>query len=336
MIILVNAGLTAHKHLKWRDEIGLMREMVKGAPERSTPWTWLGLMHQQKGDNEKAKDYLLRALIINPDDTVAHETLGKLYIDTGQKETARQQLIQFLDRPAIPEDQKVSALLKLALIEMEEGELEKAEERLYEVKEVQPENSEAEMLFGRVAERRGDLLKAEDHYHRALEIYPEYPEVQARLGVVAFKMGRLARARARFMEVVDKGYQWPEVLANLGLIAFSKGQQEEARRWFEKTVTAAPDYPHGYYGLGAYYAVSGDLHKAREQFETAISKDPEFIDARKFLARVYMDLAERAEAPAERKKYMQLAAEQIRWFKQRGLDTGEEISTQWRKLKKAQ
>jgi len=329
-VIALNAAITVDRHLAWCSQMGLMREMVKGAPDKSNSWSWLGLMEFKAGMIERARDHLLKSLLINPNDSVAHETLGKLYLSQGEGATAREQLMQIAGNPALPEAKRASALLNLALLEVKEGDGEGADRYLEKALAMDPENSEAFMLLGKVAEIRGELEDAETYYLRALNIYPDFPEVLTQLGIVMFKTGRLKEARRYLEQVAQRGPDWPEVYSNLGLISFQEGKMEESERWFERSVEADPGHAVGYYGLGGIRAGKGDLQAARGYFETAVEKNPEFAEARLLLSRVLMDLARSPGAsPNEKGDLLQAAAEHIRWLRQKGRPEAGELVKQW-------
>jgi tetratricopeptide (TPR) repeat protein len=121
----------------------------------------------ESGDNEEAKDYLIEALRLFPDDPWSLVVLANQYAKEDDQETAAKFVRRALElKPGDP-----WALNTLATALMEQGKLEEAEQNFRQVLEYKTE----EMLQA-VADYRffaGDLVKAAKWYTLLFEYCPD-------------------------------------------------------------------------------------------------------------------------------------------------------------------
>lgn len=342
-ILVMNAGIVIQRHRLWQDGVRLMRDVAEKSPQMSSPWAWLGTMELQKRDFVPAKKHLSLALRMNPEDFVAQENFGKLMGQSGSGENAREIFYRFLNDPASPKEQKVSALFQLAMLDLKEKRPDPAREKAREILKLDPDNADAYMALGQAAEDQGNIEEAKKNYRRALELYPEYLEVASQLGIIAYKEQDFATARKYLLLVAAKDKPWPEVYSNLGLIAFREAMQaeaenrtadaqanfESAKKWFERGLHFDPEYAYCHYGMGGYYGMSGDLAKAQKEFEQAIAKKPDFFQARDFLIRTYLDRVAKNQLGEEtREWYLDRAAAEIKALKAQATADAQTLAAQ--------
>ncbi|MFO8058277.1 MAG: tetratricopeptide repeat protein [bacterium] len=329
LVIGMNGLISVSRHLVWQSGATLMRDMILKAPEKSTPWTWLGIMEMEEKRYQDSREHLFHALRINPHDSVAHQTLGEIDLLEGNYQKAGNQL-RMLCLADSPQSIRASSCVKLSMAYLKQDELQKAEKFSSRALSLEKKSPDAHYVLGRVHQRRGNKKKARQHYLKAISIGPDFPEVETQLGILARERGDLETARRYLEGVAEKGHEWSEVYFNLGMLEGQKGNLEKARNWFEKSIKLTPEDPYSYYGMGIYHAKSGNLEKARDYFEKAIRQKPDFAEARDFLAKVYLDLA-RGAPPQEtkRKEYLQKAAVHINRLLDHG--QGEARKKEWEK-----
>jgi outer membrane protein len=71
--------------------IGMLREVLAADPENELALYNMGMLSIQSGQHEKAVDWLSKLVKVNPDHTQGHLLLGIAYMNTGNKEQARNQ-----------------------------------------------------------------------------------------------------------------------------------------------------------------------------------------------------------------------------------------------------
>ncbi len=329
-VVGMNAAITVKRHLVWQSGVELMRDMISKAPEKSTPWTWLGSMEMEEERYADAREHLFQALRINPHDSVAHQTLGDVDLLEGKYEKAAVQLRMLCLADAAPQGIRVSSCVKLAMAYLKQDKVEKARKFSMMAIDMEKRSPDAHYILGRVYHRRGKKDKAKEHYQKALSIRPDSPDVKTQLGILARERGDLETAREYLTGVVEKGLEWSEVYFHLGMLEGEEGNLEKSRQWFEKGIEIAPEDPYPYYGMGIYHASASRLEKANDFFKKAIKREPEFAEARDFLAKTYLDLSrQRSTSPSRRGNYLRRAAEQIKWLLEHG--KGEARKREWEK-----
>jgi tetratricopeptide (TPR) repeat protein len=332
-IIVFNAALSVRYHALWFSELEVMRHAVRMAPAMNKPWLWLGIMEIEDRRYEAARKHLFKSLKIDPDDTLAEESLSRIYALTDSGISAKQTLERLVNDPLVPLDQKIEALIKLAAYDIDEDRPDTARERAKLVLENQPENADAHYILGRAAEVEGKNGEAKTHYLRALEIYPEHQNSQTQLGMIAFDEGDLVSARAYLSRVAGNRDARAEVYVTLGHVSLRENKPDEARAFFRRAIDLYPEEAVGYLNMGLYYLLGGDLDRAGRYAGLAVEKDPGSPAARSFMAEVYLRLARAAGAPAgSREVFLERAAVQIKWLKARGM--GEDLEQRWESLSK--
>jgi Flp pilus assembly protein TadD len=332
-IIIFNAALSLHYHALWLSELEVMRHAVRMAPGMNKPWLWLGIMEIRDQRYGAARRHLFKSLKIDPDDTMAEESLSRIYALTDSGISAKQTLSRLVKDPLVPLDQKIEALIKLAAYDIDEGHPDTARERAKLVLEQQPDNSDAHYILGRAVESEGKDGEAKIHYLRALEIYPEHSNAQTQLGMISFREGDLVSARAYLSKVVRGGDARAEVYAALGHVSLREGKLDEARDFLQQAIDLYPGDARGYLNMGLYYLLRKDLDRAEEYASLAVEKDPESPAGRGFMADLYIKLAQADGAQAGRREiFLERAAVHIRWLKARGM--GEDLEREWESLSK--
>ncbi len=120
--------------------------------------TWMAL---------QAKDLFERSLSKNPNSDSAKVALGATLIFGGIAPTPMEGITKV--REVLDKDStNIYAQLTMAYASLMSGQLDKAQERLDKVIRMQPENLQALLMSGDLAERQGDKKTAIDRYSKAL------------------------------------------------------------------------------------------------------------------------------------------------------------------------
>ena len=209
-----------------------------------------------RGDIDIANEAVNEILKELPDDLFALKQRGnihRLWGDSKEAEVCYRRVLQ-LSRDVSDEAVEAAALGNLAMIYMEKGELDKAEEMCLQSLEI----SERGGMMGLTASQygnlgaiyltRGELDKAEKMFRDGLKIDE--------------KLGRLEGITAMY--------------SNLGLIYQRRGERDKAKEMYLKSLEIAEklDYKEImaalYSNLGSVYRQRGDIQKAKEYWEKAL------------------------------------------------------------------
>lgn len=94
--IQYDAALRMLEQGQYEQGVAALEAVAAAAPNLTAPLIDLGIAHHRAGNLEKAEEYLLKAVAINPEHPSAHNELGIIYRETGRFEEARQSYLAAL------------------------------------------------------------------------------------------------------------------------------------------------------------------------------------------------------------------------------------------------
>lgn len=272
---------------------------------------------QAAGNNEDAIQLLESCVAEVPGDNFARCVLAAAYRQQGD---LKRSLAHF--ELALEHDETdPSVLLGIAAIRIARREFDKAEQNINQVLRLQPENSEAYLMRGRLAQSQGKIKEAVQHYEQAIEMSPgtSGPPAYVSIGQLHIYLGRLQEARESFQKAleidaldgsahdgmanvlrlegkVDEAMNelrlalrfdpnQPSALATLAHLLAEKGDLDAALKLCLRALELAPTYPVVHNNLGLIYRRRGDLELAEKHYHRALEEDPR-LDA------AYINLAQ--------------------------------------------
>ena len=137
----------------------------------------LGTLQQQKADLMQAENYYHLCLDNNPDHLDCHRGLAVLLNEQGRKAEAFRLLQGWAGRsPTL-----AAPHIELARLYEETGDREAAKQQLVEAVAVEPSNARALAALGKLREESGNTMQALADYQRSLSINRFQPQVAARV-----------------------------------------------------------------------------------------------------------------------------------------------------------
>ena len=166
--------------------------------------------------------------------------------------------------------------LRLALVQMEQGQTSAALESAREAVKRDPKNPEAHHYLGLILMNLSEYDQSIEHLQEAVKLDPHFTDAHNVLGVVYRETKQYDKALKEFQAALsDKTYRTPEkIQLNLGNLYLDQGILSEAQKSFEKAVTINPKYLLGYIGLGTTYQKMGKPDLATAQFRKVIELSP--------------------------------------------------------------
>ncbi|GAB7387534.1 hypothetical protein BSNK01_13710 [Bacillaceae bacterium] len=156
---------------EFEEAYAIYKELTEKEPT-SDAWYGYGFLAYQLGKWEEAKQALQTLLQKDPDYLPAYKILA----DVQRKLGMRAQAIELLRKYSEWQVQDENALVTLAELWLEEGELQEAEEALQKSLERNDENPQAWFMLGTIAEERGDEEKAREYYENCVALSPDAQE----------------------------------------------------------------------------------------------------------------------------------------------------------------
>ncbi|HEC03928.1 MAG TPA: tetratricopeptide repeat protein [Phycisphaerales bacterium] len=204
----------------WSGIIGVYRELLKIAPQRTAHRVALAKALMVQGRKQQAIDILEFARRV---DVSSGEEIDRLLADLYLAEQMPQEaagcyarLIAMLDSPSAED------FYRLGLAYFQTGDLTSAEDTFILMRQANPTDFKAELYLGHVVTEAGRLAEAQAHYAAAVEKNPTSAEALVALAGLQIKTNRHADAAENLAKAVALGDNRPQVHYNY-ILALMKG-----------------------------------------------------------------------------------------------------------------
>ncbi len=199
---------------------------------------------------------------------IAHQDLGRAYLDTGD---VAQGLAQY------------QAALKL-----------------------DPDDKYANQGFGVALVAAGRPAEATNYLARALRVDPDDVMAHENLGLALTDLGDFDGAIAHFSEAIRLAPVDPRAYAYLGKACSAEGKSDDAMRYYLWALQINPEYAAAHYYLGIEYLKRGSPDAAVSSLESAVKFGPAMVRPQLELAGLYSHRHETARAIAGYRKVLRL------------------------------
>ncbi len=192
--------------VKVPEAIEAFETAARADPKRGTTWSRLGYLYSVKGEKEKAREALQKALAANAKDFNALETLADLQLEEGKVDEAVKNLV--LASEYAPEGTRGELVLRIT------AELQKAgrsKEAVEVLEGAVKKGIKSVGVFSELGDRLVEASRLEDAvvaYTEAAKLDPKDPSLWELVGEVQLKLGKVSEAEAAFrssLEAKDRG-----------------------------------------------------------------------------------------------------------------------------------
>ena len=188
-------------------------------------------------DYVKAKEFLLKAISVQPNNTTILNNLG----------TASKEL----------------------------GELNEAINFYQRVLEIDINHTNANYNLGLIFYKLKELIKAESYLEKTIKIQPGYALAHFNLGNLQKESKKLKKAKLSYLKAIDLRPSFANAHNNLGLVFSEMDSPEEAINCYAKAIEISPNHAGAYNNLGRIYTEVGKFEKAIDSHQEAIKLEPQ-------------------------------------------------------------
>jgi len=224
------------------------------------------------GGYREAIAELQKFLQVYPENALAHNDLGVLFYQEGDKEKA---LIHY-ELASNYQPENITFRKNLAdFYHVELGRVEEALRIYFRILESDPEDVETLLITGHICVALQKFEDAKDLYQRVLEIQPWNADAGRNLD--------------KLREILNQqdAPQPIEEMCQAAQSAANEGRNEEAIQKLEKLLESFPDYALAYNDLGVLYYKTGNKVQACEHYEKSTQLEPTNMTFQKNLADFY-------------------------------------------------
>ncbi|MBI3432235.1 MAG: tetratricopeptide repeat protein [Hydrogenophilales bacterium] len=213
--------------------------VCKTDPTDAEAWVKLGATQRRLGRYAEAEASGRRAVLLAPNQTFAHHTLGVALQCQGKLEDAMSCYRQAIRlKPDYPDPHY---LLGNALLQS--GQLHDAESSLRQALALRPTQFEALSDLGALLLTLNRVDEAAHFLQRALGQQPDSAEVLANLGSLKEKTGDMEGALECYRQALSRRPDSPDVLAKRGELLERLGSLDEAEAAVTRGLASAPSHP---------------------------------------------------------------------------------------------
>lgn len=198
-----------------------------------------------------ATNEYMTSIVTRPDDWSSHYNMGVFYQNRGEATLA----LESYETAAKLYPEAILPLVNSSVLYSYVGDQDKAEANLKKVLKLDPDNEAANLNLGLLLAERGRLDEAEKALKTAYEANPEAQAVAAK---------------------------------NLSVIVAQRGDISGAVKYAESAWKIRPENPEYGYTLAYYQLQNNQKSNAVRTLKTVIQKNPGYLDARQFLADIYL------------------------------------------------
>ena len=277
-----------------------LAEATRLSPASGEYEGWLGLARQRRGLHAKAEASFLTAARLAPWDPRPYLNLGRLYQQTGLRDslaTARvfatferlspaQRLVDHYRRKLAEYPDHAAAPYLLGRAYHEQGRLQLAEQNYSMALALDPTYADALHGAGRLLQDRGQLLEAANAYEAARKKNPELPNIDNELGQIYHHQHRFDLAVSAYRRGLDRitdRAAVPTLLANLAMALAMSGQLDDAKGAFERSLELDPEQIDTRGAFAQVLMAMGDAEAAAAQWQEVLRRQPNHQDARQRL-----------------------------------------------------
>ena len=214
-----------------------------------------------------AREHLIRALKLDPDNVWAQIQLGKCCLCEGDYAAAVGPL-----RTAVAQRPEADLHYLLALLHLEQEQAEAAAEQLRLALAQDQQHLNAAIRLSILGVQAGDHLAARDRLADLVRRYPSYPDLQLSLAKVHQLLGDEAAAEQAIADAVAINPDYAEVHREKAYLAHDRDDTEQAVEGITSALRLDPEDEQAHVDLGFLYTKRGESERAVELLESAVGR----------------------------------------------------------------
>jgi tetratricopeptide (TPR) repeat protein len=263
----------------------------------------LARVREAEGRKAEARQLLEEALRMQP------KSFDILF-DSGRfaaEENRWKDSVELLQRAEAVKPDDPAVLLKLAVEYMQIGELERARlasKRLYDL---EPDNPDAQYVYGRILQETQRFQEILDPLARKMVAKrPNDPHALFLLAMVDYDEGNETESRQEFTHSLQIDPKNNDTRYYLAMLDERQGNLDGARKALEEVIKADPNHAGAQQELGVICLRQGDIAEARTSLENALKLRPDVPQTHYQLGLVYARLGMTEEAKRQTEMYQKL------------------------------
>ena len=252
-----NLGSILVQKIKTEDAKNYLLKAIELNPIFLMPYSILASINISEGNLREAEKLLRKCIEINPNLAESHLNLGCLLKEQGKIEEAE---ISLRKSSEIKPNNDL-ALTNLAVVIFEKGEAEEAKKLLDKAVSINPNSSMAFNSLGNIYSNKKMFDLAEENYRKAIKLQPNFALAHNNLGYLLSSGGNSIEAEECYRKAIELEPNFDLALNNFGSLLLDKGNTTEAEKFLQKAIDLNPKFELAYVNLGS---IKFELNKSQE------------------------------------------------------------------------
>lgn len=261
------------------------------------------------GDVQGAIDAYQAGLMLNPNDSMAHNNLGAAYSDTKDHDSAIREFqiaIKLASDAPAPHMNMGNELRDM-------GKNKEAAKSYRTALKLDPTLTKIYRNLGIVLHRDGDLFGAIEAYKEYLKSFPEHAITHYNLAMALKANNQIKDAIKEYQAAVKYDSKMAAAHNDLAVALKSVGKIDEAIKSYEAALAIDFNNASTHFNLGLAYCSNGQLVNGVDEFQDAIRINPTFAKAYINLGLALIHLSRFEEALSAMQKAHDLGAKRADW-----------------------
>ena len=233
------------------------------------------LEHQQAGQLDLAGKFFQKALEIDPDNSIAHQLLGRLAHLRG----AHQEAVDFFVRAIECGSDNAEIRTNLGSCLSEIKQYAEAVQHLEKALEFEPDHAMAHNNLGVALTYLDKPDAALDHINRSLAIRPDNAAAYNNLGTALREGGQFDQALEAYNRALELQPEFSNAHYNRAIVFEHLQLFDDAIGAYQKALEINPDFAEAHFNLGNIYMESGSISNARKHNDKALELNSAYVHA---------------------------------------------------------
>lgn len=277
---------------------------IQFSPQYADLWVNKGVIAFNRGQNDKAKEYFIKALRLNQEQSQAYNNLGLLYM----QDQAYGKAHDNFQRALRVNPDYLEARYNLALAYRALNEPEKAKKELRTLLHVKPDLADGWAQLGQLALDEGANEDAVESLTRATQLDPKFVAAWNVLGNAYMELGKPCEAKDTFSTCIEADEKFPECRNNI-IVAEKKCQLQDKALVDVKERAAGAKTPESEYSVAVAAREKGRVNDEERAYNRCLKYDPKFALCHYGLFEIFKGRSDEKKATIACKNFLKFANE---------------------------
>lgn len=274
------------------------------SPAYADLWVNKGVIAYNRGQFDKAKEYLIKALRLNQEQAQAYNNLGLLYM----KELAYGKAHDNFERALRVNPDYLEARYNLALSYMALKDYEKAKKELRTLVQIKPDLADSWGQLGQIALDENENEKAIEYLTKATQFDPKFVAAWLSLGNAYMEAGKPCEGKDAYSTCIETDEANPQCRNNI-IIAEKKCKLQDKALDDVKGRAAGTKTPESEYAAALQAKDKGLVNDEERSYKRCLKYDPKFVQCHYGLFELYKSRSDEKNATIACKNFLKFASE---------------------------